>query len=287
MNKAQRIYEQLSAVDAVSGGEVIFKAPQGRRHLLTRLFCSATHNPGGGPVVTTNPLDIIEGITTLVANAEQRVEKVVDIIAQRAFWKLMTDPSGALVLYYAEPHRADVDDETLFAWPLVDGEGDITYKIKFKSGLTNPSVKAVNVYDGFSWKLGTAADSPTAKQIIRRFSVNKSMGTIGQFINEIPINLPIMGIYLKAEAGKTIDRVKVTANNTQVIHDMTRQENAAFLSDYNLDATQFSYPLRFDVEGRARGRLEDIRALNVEVYSSAAQSVEAIVEQVAPDYRAA
>ena len=281
MNTGMRIYEPIVGIEGVaSGGTAYIRLPQNRRHLMARLFCSATHVVGGTPTPTTNPADIIESITHLVRGREIRVESVADIIAQREFYKLPADASNALSLYYAEPWRADVLDEVITAWPMFDGEGEVVIKAKLKAGLTNPAISAINVYDGNAARV----NGQIVKQVVKRFTVNKNLGTVGDFADNLPINWPILGIFLKGEAGKTIDKVKVTVNNTVVVHEMTRQENAAFLSDYNLDASKFHYPLRFDMEGQLGRRLEGISSLNVRVWSSAAQNVEAVVECVAPDY---
>jgi hypothetical protein len=78
--------------------------------------------------------------------------------------------------------------------------------------------------------------------------------------------------------------VKVTVNDNQVIHDMDTAQMLAFLKDYNLDGTQFTYPLLFNVEGQISRRLEGIRNMTIRVTSAAPNSIDAWIEQVAPAY---
>lgn len=273
-----RRYEPLFGIDGVvSDGTATIKVPGNRRILGIRIFGSATI--GGSPSTTVT--DMVDRVTTIVRGKEIRVESAADIAAIRTFYKLPAETGGALTLYYMEPHRADVNDETLPAWPLYNGEGDITLKLKLKTGLTSPALKAICIYDQGAFKNEAGV---ITKQIVKRYSVFKSLGTTGDFTNQLGTGLPLLGIFFKTDSTQTIDSCKVTVNDTDVVHELTRVENNAMLADYNLDGTAFKYCLRFDVEGQIFNRLQDIRSLNVRLGLSAAANVEAIVEEVAPDY---
>lgn len=273
-----RRYEPLFGIDGVvSGGNATIKIPNNRRALGVRIFGTATI--GGSPSIIV--ADMIQSITQIVNGKEIRVEDSADIVSQRAFYKLPTDSSGALTLYYMEPHRADVNDETLPAWPLY-GDSEITLKVKMKTGLTNPSLNAILIYDQGAFKNEAGA---ITKQIVKRYSVTKSGGTLIDFTNMLGTpGRPLLGVYFRTDGAQTIDSCKVTVDDTVVIHEMTRVQNNAMLADYNLDGTAFKYCLRFDIEGQIFNRLQDFRSLNVRLALSAAADVTAIVEEVAPDY---
>ena len=78
--------------------------------------------------------------------------------------------------------------------------------------------------------------------------------------------------------------MKVVVDDTVTVFEMTRAENAEFLKDYGLDATAFSFPLCFDIEGQLLKRLEGIKSLRITVQGSAAQTITSLVERVAPTY---
>ena len=286
MNSGMRIYEPLYGIEGVaSSGSATVKVPTNRRHIMKKVFASATIDVAGTPTLTTDPTKIIDKVITMLGTKVIREEYVADIVAIRAFYKLPADASNALCLYYAEPWRSDVMDEVLSAWDTFGNlPGDFVLKFQLKAGLTNPSLRVVDAYDNaVLTSKDQKGNEQRVLQIVKRTFSTFNLGSVGD-ITSLPTDLPILGIYLKGEAGKTIDHVKVTVNDTQVIHDLDTDQNAAFLSDYNLDASQFSYPLRFDVEGQLSRRLEGIRSMSIRVTSSAAQTITAVIEQVAPGY---
>jgi hypothetical protein len=278
MNSGMRIYEPIVGIEGVAaGGTATVKVPNKRRHMMIRLIASATI--AGNPV--TDPLQIIESVTTMVGGKEIRNETAEQIAAVRTLNALPTDPTNALTLYYAEPWRADVLDEVVTAWDTFGTVDNFILKVKFKSGLVNPALRAIDVYDASA--IINNANGARVRQILKRVPLSFNLGSTGDIV-AIPLDFPIQRIYLQAEAGKTIDEVKVTVNDTQVIHELTRVENKAFLADYGLNADAFSYPLLFDVEEQVSRRLEGIRSLTVRVKSSASQTVNVLVEYMAPDF---
>lgn len=272
-----RRYEPVFGIDGViSSGNAVIKVPGNRRILGVRIFGTATI----AAVPTTDVSAIVERFTTIVRGKEIRVENSLDINSIRSFYNLGADASGAVTLYYMEPHRADVNDETMTAWPMY-GEGDITIKAKLNAGLTNPTLSAVVIYDDGAFK---DSAGNIRKQIVKRYSVNKTIGSTGDFTNQLgESKRPILGIFFKSSAG-TIDSCKVTVDDTTVIHEMTRVQNNAMLADYGLNGAAFKYCLRFDLEGQIFNRLEGYRSLNVRLGMSVGADVEAIVEEVAEDY---
>lgn len=278
MNPGTRIYEPLSGLSGVaSAGTPSILIPTDRRHIMNKVFCSATI----GGVATTDPTAIIDTVTHKIGTKVIREETAADIVAWAKHNKLPALASSALGLYYAEPPRASVNDEVVTAWDTFGMSKNFELKFKLKSGLVNPSLRVTNVYDS------QVMMDPTGKsrvlQIVKRSTSTHNLGSVGDIIIR-ETDLPITAIYLKPSGANTIDHVKVTVNDTQVIHDLDRAENNEFLADYNYDTTAFGYVVRFDVERQIMRRLEGIRSLVLKVTSSAAQSVDVILEQVAPDY---
>jgi len=282
MNPGTRIYEPLSGLSGVSNkGTPSILIPTNRRHIMNKVFCSATVQVGGVATPTKNPVDIIDKVIHMVGTKTIREEYCADIVAWAKHNKLPSGVADPLGLYYAEPSRASVNDELISAWDTFGLSKDFTLKFKLKDGLTNPSLKVVDVYD--SNVMMDQTGKSRVLQIVKRSITSHNLGATGDIVIR-ETNLPITAIYLKAAAGNTIDHVKVTVDNTQVIHDLDTEENNSFLADYGYDASAFSAAIRFDVERQLMRRLESISSLVIKVTSSAPQSVDLILEQVAPDY---
>ncbi len=281
MNSGMRRYEPVAGVEGVSPGTTATaKLPDNRRHLMLKLGVSATV----GGATSTKPGDVIESVIQQVKGKTIREELVTDILAIQKLNGIADDPSDLLNLYYAEPNRAAVNDELLTAWDTFGGvKHDFTLKVKLKSGITAPVLKVVDVYD-----LSVMTDrpgGPQIRQILKRTPYTYNFGSVGDITN-LPVDLPIQRIYLKG-ASQVINAVKVIANDTETVFEMTRAENKSALNDYGLNAEAFGangFPLCFDIEQQLLKRLEGIRSLTIRVTSAAAQQVTAIVEQVAPDY---
>jgi len=277
MNPGLRIYEPLFGVEGVgAGATATLKIPVNRRHLMLRVFCAATV----GGAASVNPLDIIDEVTMMVGTRVVRNEKVADIVALSALNKLPAGATKALTLYFADPSRADVMDEVVTAWDTFGlGESSFVIKFKFKSTAVSPSIQVLNVYDSSQM---TDDKGNVVRQIIKRSYSSYNLGSVGDITN-IPVDLPILAVYLKGLTS-AINHVRVTVDDTRVIHDMDTSQNLEFLQDYDKDGTQFSYPLLFNVEGQIGRRLEGIRNMSIRVTSAAAQSVDAWIEQIAPAY---
>jgi hypothetical protein len=279
MNQGMRIYEPIFGIEGVGSGQTAtVKIPVNRRHIMLRVFVAATL---AGPVNTIDPNDVLDEITMMVGTRVVRNEKVADLLSWAQLNKLPKGTTKALTLYFANPAQADVIDETVTAWDMIGlAENSFVIKFKFKSGLTNPSVQVVDVYDT-SQVIDTTSKS-VIRQIVKRSYSSYNLGSVGDITN-IPVDLPISAIYLKGLT-QAINHVKVTVNDTQVIHDLDTAQNSQFLEDYNLDASAFSYPLLFSIEGQLARRLEGIRNMSIRVTSAAAQSVDCWIEQIAPAY---
>jgi len=278
MNPGTRIYEPLSGLSGVaSAGTPAISIPTNRRHMMNKVFCSAML----GAVATKNPVDIIEKVIHQIGTKTIREEYVEDIVAWAKHNKLPSGVADALALYYAEPPRASVNDEVISAWDTFGLNKDFQLKFKLKAGLTTPALEIVNVYD--SNQMIDPVSKSRVLQIVKRNRSSYNLGTVGDIVVR-EVGLPITAIYLKAAAGNTIDHVKVTVDDTQVVHDLSLDQNNSFLADYGYDPTAFSYVVRFDTERQIMRRMENIRSMVLKVTSSAAQSVDMILEQVAPDY---
>lgn len=277
INAGMRIYEPIFGIEGVSaGGNATAKMPSNRRHILTKIFAAATVSSAP----STDPSAIIDSIVTKIGTKVIRDEKVTDLVKLAALYKLPSSV-GQLSMYYADPSRADVMDEVLTAWDTFGlPEGAFTYQIKLLPGAVAPSLRIEDVYDGVQM---TDKSGNVVRQIVKRTYTSTNVGAGIGNINNIPVDQPITAIYMSASTG-TIDHVKVTVDDTQVVHDMDRTDWLEMLKDYNLDGTQFSYPLLFNVEGQISRRLEGMRNMKIQVTSSAANTVTCWVEQVVPAY---
>ena len=274
-----RFYEPVSGVEGVSAGNTAtVKMPVNRRHLIVRLLATATGTAALPTTATSNAVDVIEKVYSYVGGKLIREELVEDLLAIPLLNGLPVDPSGAATLYYAEPWRSSVMDEQVTAWDTYDVK-DFTLKVKLRAGVVNPTLTVIDGYDtGYSMNGGKRI-----LQIIKRTPYSFNAGTL-YTITALPSDLPTTRIYLKGQAGVTIDAIRVTLNDTQVAQELTRQQNASFLSDYRLDATKFSFPVLFEASQQLFDYLQPQKNIAVRVQSSAPQSIDVLLEQVAPNY---
>lgn len=279
MNSGTRRYEPVSGVEGVSsGGNATAKMPDNRRHLIAKIFASATI----GGILVTDPTLIIASIVQQVKGKTIREDLPVDLVADRAMNGLPVDPSGALSLFYAEPARAAVMDELVPAWDTFGGVHDFTLKMRLLPGLVNPSIDVLDVYDG---SVMTGANGAKVRQIIKHTPYTYNFGTQGDITN-LPVDLPITRLILKG-AAQPINAVKVIVNDTETVYEKTRAQMLSTMSDYGLNGAAYganAFPVCFDLEQQLFKRLEGIRSLTVKVTSAAPQQVDAILHQVAPDY---
>lgn len=275
-----RFYEPIAGIEGVAAGaNATVKVPNNRRLMMLRLTAQGTN----AVPATVYGTDVIEEVFVYVGGKLQRNvtgPELVDIANLNG--RVTVGATDPLCIFFAEPWRASVMDEQVSAWD-VWGVGDITLKVKIKAALTALSLRAVMAYDdGFT----TNGQGQRVRNIVRQMPFNFNAGS--QYdITALDLDKPIQRIYLYPEAAKSITAVKVTVNDSTVVHEMTAAENAEFLEDYGLVYTPGAgvrYPLCFDIEQQIFNALAAPRSLRVSVTMSAAGAIKAVLENRAVDF---
>lgn len=276
-----RIYEPVAGIEGVSdGGTATAKIPTNRRLHMLRFFAVGT---AAGPV-TVYGSDVIDTVYIYVGGRLQRTITGAELGDISNLNGIVVDANGAdqgLTMYFTEPWRASVMDEQVLAWDLW-GVGDVTVKVKLKS-VTAPTLAIVMVHDdGFT----TNSQGQRVLNVVRHSPFNYNAGT--QFdITTLDVDKPIQRIYIYPEAANAITAVKVTVNDSVVVHELTAVQNARQLNDYGLVYTPgdgVAYPLLFDIEQQVFNGLPAPKSLRVSVTQDGAGSLKAILENRAAAY---
>lgn len=274
-----RIFEPIAGIEGVaSGATATVKIPTQRRLHALRLFAAGT-NAVPAAVWGANVIDevflyvngrLIQTLTGL------EIEDIVNL--NTVPFVQSTDGSP---LFFSEPWRASVMDEQVSAWDLF-GISDMTVKVKLKTGLTGVTLSAVMEHDdGFS-----SINGQRVLNIVKRTPFFFNAGTSFD-ITALDADKPIHRIYLYPGTGVSITEVKVIVNDTQTVHELTANQNSAFLKDYGLTYTPGAgtrYPVVFDQNQQFFDALPAVRSLRVTVKSSAAGQIKAVLENHAPAY---
>lgn len=275
-----RIFEPIAGIEGVaSGASATVKIPVNRRLHLIRLFGQGTDSVPA----TVYAADVIDEIFVYVSGKLVRTITAAEALYLAALNGLtLTQPGDGVPLYFSEPKRASVMDEQVSAFDLWS-QSDMTLKVKIKSGLTGVTLSAVMVHDdGFT----TNNKGERVLNVIRQTPFYFNAGT--QYdITALDVNLPIQRIHLFPASGNTISAVKVVANDTQTVFEMTQAQNKAFLEDYGMvseTGNGKAFPVVFDMNQQIFDGLPVVRSLRVSVTQSGAGQVKALLENRAPGY---
>lgn len=272
-----RIYEPVAGIEGVSNaGTATAKIPTNRRLHMLRFFAT-----GAGP---TYGADVIDTIFIYVGGRLQRTitaAELADISNLNGITVVNNAIDQGITMYFTEPWRASVMDEQVLAWDLW-GLTDVTVKVKLKA-IATPTLSIIMVHDdGFT----TNSQNQRVLNIVRHSPFNYNAGT--QFdITTLDVDKPIQRVYIYPDAGNAITAVKVTVNDSVVVHEMTAAQNARALNDYGLAYTPGNgvrYPLLFDVEQQVFNGLPPPKSLRIGVTQSAAGGLKAILENRASAY---
>jgi len=274
-----RIFEPIAGIEGVaSGATATIKIPTNRRLHILRLFAAGTN---AVPAAVWGK-DVIDEVFLYVGGrliqtvTGQEIEDILTLNGQP--FTASTDGSP---LFFSEPWRSSVMDEQVSAWDLF-GVSDMTVKVKLKTGLTGVTLSAVMSHDdGF-----TTGSNGRVLNIVKRTPFFFNAGTSFD-ITALDTDKPIHRIYLYPAAGVTINEVKVVVNDTQTVHEMTANENAAFLKDFKLAFTPGAgtrYPVVFDGNQQFFDALPPVRSLRVTVKQSGAGQIKAVLENHAFNY---
>lgn len=268
-----RIQNYINGIEGVTaGGTSTVNVPINRRYHWLKAFVA-----GNNGAATTNPVDLLDYVRLIVNGVVMRDLSPAHIIGI-AKLNGITPAAGELPLYFSEPWRASVVGEEATSWDLF-GQSKCTLEMKWKAGLTALTCAVLASFDYGR----NAADGKPFHAIVKQLAFTYNAPAGNYDVNTLPKSFPIQRVLFSASAG-TISQVEVTRDNEKVV-ELSSAQNLAVLKDYRLDGSFFSFPLVFDAEQQISSALIVNKELNIRVTSSAANSLTAIVEHRAPDYR--
>lgn len=279
-----RRYEPIAGITVgASGSDSTIPIPVNRRLLAIRLYAQGT-NSVPATVYGANVLADIQIYvgTRLIRNL--LAQEALDIANFNGL-NIVPSATVGVPVFFVEPWRASVMDEQVSAWDVF-GAPAVTIKARTKAGLTAVTLSAVIDYDdGFT----TNAQGQRVLNIIKQEPVNLgSLGTTADILSPvIPVDMPIQRIYVYPDPGVTVQSVKVTVNQNQVVQDMTQAQNIEFLSDYRLVAGSGNgvmYPVVFDANQQMFDGLPASSSIRLQIKQSAPGTVKLVLERRASDY---
>ena len=279
-----RRYEPIAGITVgASGTDSTIPIPANRRLLLARLYAAGV---AAGPVNVFGA-DVLSDIQVFVGTNLLWIITAQELLDQANFSgeNLVPSASVGIPLYFADPHRASVMDEQVTAWDLF-GSAPLTIKARTKDALTGVTLSVVLVYDD---QFTTNSAGARILNIVKNEPVNLgSLGTVADILSPVvPVDLPIQRIFIYPEAGNSILAVRVTINNSQIIHDMTAEQNAETLKDYGLVSTPGNgnpYPVVFDTNGQLFDGLAPQQSIKLHIQQSAAGQVKLVLQRRTGQY---
>jgi len=264
-----RIRNYINGIEGViSGGIATINVPVNRRYHAIKLFVSAT-----GETLASAIVDSVRVIVNGVVMRDllpAEFQKIAKLNGQ-------TCGDLEIPIFFSEPWRASVIGEESTSWDMFD-QVRFTLEVKFKTGLTAPTLQALATYD-FARNVSDGKPFLAIMKALK-FTYNAPAGNYD--ITTLPVRFPIHRILLGASTG-AVNSVEVF-RDSQKVFESTVAENARFLADYKLAAGEFSFPLVFDAEQQISSPLLVDREINVRANCASPNTLTVIVEHRANGY---
>lgn len=276
-----RLINYINGIEGVSaGGTSTVNIPVGRRYHGLKCFVAATVS--GSP--STDPTAIIASARLLVNGVLIRDLTPTQAIALNTM-DGVTPAASELPFFFSDPKRPTVDGQEATSWDLSD-QKKCTLEVRFLAGAVSPSMSVMADFD-YGINTITNADGSKSKYlaIIKQLAQTYNAPSGPYDITTLPVKFPIQRILLAASTG-SITQVEVKRDGEIVLEASTAQ-NSAFLKDFGIDASKFSYPICFDYTQQLTDALtgqnfnanpSGIKDLNVKATSSAANTLTVLTE---------
>lgn len=265
-----RILNYINGVEGVvTGGTATVNIPINRRYHQLKVIVTA----GGGVTAASAILDYVRLLVNGVVIRDLSPAEIIAIATLNG----LTSVAGEVPLYFSEPWRASVVGEEATSWDLFFQQ-KCTLEMKFAAGLVTPAAVVLGQFDYGR----NVSDGKPFLSIVKQLKQTYNAPAGRYDVTTLPKTYPIQRVLINVSAGTVVD-VEVTRDNEKIL-EATVAQNSAFLKDYKMVASAFSYPVAFDVEQQISSALIVNKELNVRVNSSAANTLTAIVEHRTPDY---
>jgi hypothetical protein len=279
-----RIKNYLTGIQGVAASQTAtINVPVNRRYHELHLFLT------NGGVAS----DVLLGISLIrisVNGVLMRMLTPAQILAiaavNTAKWTntIFAPAVGHLPIFLSEPWRPTVVGAEAVSWPVYNdlGVSTMTIQIDF-TAVAAPGLTAVGVFDFQRNLVGDKQFVTPIKQL--PFAYN---APLGQFtITDLPIQFPIQKILFFG--AQLVSNVQIDADSARVL-EATSAENASELESQGIDGNPnatlgLQYPVCFDGEQQLSSGLQVANTLTLYVTNAAAQTLTALVEQRADNFR--
>lgn len=229
----------INGVEGVTaGGTAVANIITGKRYHDLKTFVTAT--VGGNP--STSPVAILDWTRLLVNGVLIRDLTPTQSLAIQAL-NGITAAASELAHYFTEPWRASVDGQEATSWDLSD-QKKCTLEIKFAAGAVAPAAQVLASFDYANNVVVTNGKPAKFLAIVKQLALTYGVGAGANDLTTLPVKFPIQRVHLNVAAG-TITAIQVKRDG-EIVQESTTAQNSAFLKDYGIDASQFSFPVCFD-----------------------------------------
>lgn len=277
-----RIINFVNGVEGVSaGGTSTTNVPVGRRYHGIKSFVTAT--VGGNP--STDPTAIVDW-SRLVVNGVLIRDLTPDQTIAIAALNAITLAASELAYYFSEPWRQSIEGQEATSWDLF-GQSKCTLQVKFKAAAVAPAMTVLADFDYARNIVNNGGKTETFLAIVKQLAYTYNGVQGANDMTTLPLTYPIQRILLDVSAG-SITQIEVK-RNAEIVQESYTAQNSAFLKDFGLDASQFSFPVVFDYTQQltdaltgsdfSQNKLSGIKDLNVRAWLSQAATITALVEQ--------
>ncbi len=264
---------RITGIDGVAqGGTATVSLDVGPRYFFLKFWVRVNN-------VLTLASDVIQTVRVKVNEVTIRELSAARILALNAF-NGCADAAGTLSLHFAEPGRADKTDEVFLAWDTY-GERSFTVELVLKN-LANPAdVIRINGLKSLDYGFWAGPKGERVKNIVKQLVLSENIAA-GQYdITKLPIRFPLLRVHL--DAANPITYLEVDADGRRVC-EAAKNENESILGNYGLVGNTFAYSFCPDYREQVSDFLAVGSTLNLRTTSGVAQSVDCIVESLAPGF---
>lgn len=224
---------------------------------------------------------VISNVRVKVNEKAQRELSAARILKLNAY-KSTPDATGCLSLHFAEPGLADKTDEVALAWDT-NGAHSMTVELELKE--LEEETDVIRIVGLKAYDFGYLA-GPKGERLryIGRQTVQAENLPSGAFdITKLPIAHPIRAVHM--DAANAISLVEVDADGRRV-WEASNVQSRAIIGDYGQVGNTFQYSIDFCYREQITDALRVASTLNVRATSSAAQTVNNVIETIVPSFDA-
>jgi hypothetical protein len=254
------------------GGTALVNLDVGPRYFTLKFWVRVNN-------VLTLASSVIDSVRIKVNEKTVRELSAARILAINAF-NGTADAAGCLSIHFAEPGRADKQDEVFTAWDT-NGENSFTVELVLKNLAEETDVIRINGLKFFDFGMWRGPNGERQKNIVTQKVLTEGL-TAGQYdITKIPTRNPLLRVHFAA--ANPITYLEVDADGSRV-WEASDVEAQSILGNYGLVGTTFAYTYAADYREQVTDFLAVQKTVNFRATSAAAQPVDCIIEALSPGF---